>query len=237
MDLANKRDDNRNSDRARTRKGIMKQSYEDDSGLKRLLRMSRLYSVFQENLLGGSEARKWVAKNIWKLKGGETVVDLGCGPGTILQYLPADVDYWGVDISENYIRAARKSFSARGTFFLGTARDFLNHDDSHPNSADLIVSNGLLHHLSDDEALEVLELSKRLMKADGRFLSIEGTFLSRQTRLSKWIVSSDRGRHVRSEQEWKRLIGAAFDFYSTSILTGLIRIPYTHIVIECQKQG
>jgi len=46
-------------------------------------------------------------------------------------------------------------------------------------------------------------------------------------------VSMDRGNYVRSEQEWKNLIAKAFDSYSTNVLTGLIRIPYTHIIIEC----
>jgi len=67
---------------------------------------------------------------VWKLKGGETIVDIGCGSATILKFIPLDAEYLGIDISENYIRAARKRFSARGTFFLGSARDFLNHDDT-----------------------------------------------------------------------------------------------------------
>jgi ubiquinone/menaquinone biosynthesis C-methylase UbiE len=214
----------------------MKQSGQDDSGLKSLLTISYFYEFLQKNLLGGNNARKWLAKSVWKLKGGETIVDVGCGSGTVLEYLPQDIEYLGVDVSENYIRAARKRFSARGTFFLGTARDLVNHDDSHLNSADLVLCNGLLHHLSDREAVEVLQLSKRIMKSNGRLVCLEATFLARQTRLSRWIVSTDRGRHVRSEQEWKNLIGQTFDSYSTSILTGLIRIPYTHIIIECLNE-
>ena len=186
--------------------------------------------------MGGRNARKWLAKVFWKLKGGEAVVDIGCGPGTVLKYLPPDVDYVGVDISENYIRAARKRFSAKGTFFLSTAVDFLTHNRTRLNCADLVLCNGVLHHLSDHEAIEVLKLSKRIMKPYGRLVCLEAVYLTRQTRLSRWIVGADRGRYVRSEQEWKNLISQAFDSYSTNILTGLIRIPYTHIVIECVNE-
>lgn len=214
----------------------MKGSGQDDSGLKKLLTFSRLYEFFQGNLLGGNNARKWLAKNVWRLEGGETIIDIGCGPGSVLEYLPQDVSYCGIDISENYIRAARRKFSARGTFFLGTARDFVNQNDSHLNSADLVLCNGLLHHLPDNEAIQVLELAKQLMKPNGRLVCLEGTFLTRQTLLSRWIVSTDRGRHVRFEQEWKDLIGRAFDSYSTNITTGLLRIPYTHIIIECSNE-
>lgn len=211
----------------------MNQIDQDDSGLKRLLTISWFYDFFQERLLGGSNAREWLATNVWKPRSGEAVVDIGCGSGTTLAHLPPDIEYLGIDVSENYIRAARKKFPDRGTFFLGTVRDLIDQDSSRSASADLVLCNGLLHHLTDREALEVLELAKRIMKPGGRLVCIEAAFLARQSGLSRWIVNTDRGRHVRLEQEWKNLIGQAFESYSTRILTGLLRIPYTHIVIEC----
>ena len=214
----------------------MKQIDQDDSGIKSLLTISWVYDFFQNSLLGGDNARKWLATNVWKAKSGDAIVDIGCGSGIILEYLPPDIEYLGIDVSENYIRSARKKFSGRGTFFLGTASDLVDRDNSHFGSADLVLCTGLLHHLPDGEALEVLELSKRIMKPQGRLVCLEATFLARQTRLSRWIVSTDRGRHVRSEQEWKNLIGQAFESYSTSVLTGLLRIPYTHIIIECSNE-
>ena len=210
----------------------MKHSGQDDSGLKRLLTNPRFYELFQK-FLGGDNAKKWLVKNVWAPRSGDVIVDIGCGSGNILEYLPPDIEYLGIDTSEEYIRSARRRFAAGGTFFLGTAQDFVNQNNSYFGSADLVLCNGLLHHLSDCEALEVLELSKRIMKSDGRLVCLEATFLARQTRLSRWILNRDRGKHIRSEQEWKNLIGQAFESYSTHILTGLIRIPYTHIVIEC----
>jgi len=214
----------------------MELSGQNDSGLNRLFRISVLYEFFQQRLLGGNSARRWLAQNVWRLQGGETVVDIGCGPGTILKSFPADISYCGLDVSENYIRAARRKFCDRGTFFLGSLQDLLNQNAWPLNSADLVLCNGLLHHLGDAEALEVLELSKRLMKANGRLICLEAVFLDRQTRLSKLFVSADRGRHVRSEHEWKQLISQVFSSYATRIITGLIRIPYTHIIIECRKE-
>lgn len=213
----------------------MKQSGQDDSGLKRLLTIPRFYELFQR-LLGGDNARKWLAGNVWKPGSREVIVDIGCGSGNILESLPRDIEYFGIDISEEYIRSARRRFSARGNFFLGTAHDFVSQHDSCFGSADLVLCNGLLHHLSDCEALEVLELAKQILKSEGRLVCLEATFLARQTRLSRWILNRDRGKHIRSEQEWKKLIGRAFESYSTHILTGLLRIPYTHIVIECLNE-
>jgi ubiquinone/menaquinone biosynthesis C-methylase UbiE len=215
----------------------MKQIDQDDGGLKRLLTISWFYDFFQERLLGGSKSREWLATNAWKARSGEVVVDIGCGSGTTLAHLPPDIEYLGIDVSDNYIRSARKKFPGRGTFFLGTVHDLIDQDGSHSASADLVLCNGLLHHLTDGEALEVLELAKRIMKPGGRLVCLEAVFLARQTGLSRWIVDRDRGRHVRLEQEWKDLIGQAFESYSTRILTGLLRIPYTHIVIECFNES
>jgi 2-polyprenyl-3-methyl-5-hydroxy-6-metoxy-1,4-benzoquinol methylase len=101
---------------------------------------------------------------------------------------------------------------------------------------DLVTCNGLLHHLTDDEASEILEISKQFLRPGGRLVCLEATFLTRQTRLSKKMVNMDRGRYVRSEQQWKDLIARSFDTFSTSVVTGLIRIPYTHIVIQCVNE-
>jgi ubiquinone/menaquinone biosynthesis C-methylase UbiE len=213
----------------------MKGSVQDDSGLKRVLTISKLYDLFQ-NLIGGEKARKWVAKEIWKLRGGEKVVDMGCGPGSSLDYLPENIDYWGIDLSETYIETARKQYPTRGNFLVGTAADFINSSDTRLDKTDLILCNGLLHHLCDEEAVEVLELSKRILKPGGRLVCLEATFLVHQTWLSKWIISKDRGRYIRSEREWKKLIGKVFNSYSTDVVTGLIRIPYTHLIIECFRE-
>jgi ubiquinone/menaquinone biosynthesis C-methylase UbiE len=214
----------------------MPASIQDNTGLKKALTVSRLYEFFQ-NLLGGDNSRKWIAEEVWRLRGDEKVVDIGCGPGSSLSYLPKSVEYFGIDLSEAYIDTARKTYGDRGTFIVGTAQDFTGNSDPRLNNADVVLCNGLLHHLCDAEALEVLELSRKILKSGGRLICLEATFLRRQTRISKWIVSRDRGKYVRSEQEWKKLIETVFDFYSTSVLTGLIRIPYTHIVIECFNQS
>ena len=208
---------------------------EDSGGLKFLLANPQVYDFFQDRLLGGWNARAWLASSFWRLKGGEYVVDIGCGSGAVLNHIPSDTNYLGIDVSEKYIDAAREKHATNATFFLGSAHDFLNQDSSRLNNTDLVICNGLLHHLPDDEALEVLGIAKRLLKPGGRLVCLEATYLTRQGRLSRWIVSTDRGRYVRSEQEWKALVSQTFERCSSHILTGLIRVPYTHIVIECLK--
>lgn len=208
---------------------------QDDSFLKSVLTIPWAYELFQ-NILGARGGKRWLAKKYWRLNGKEKVVDIGCGPGSILDYLPKDIEYVGFDISESCIREARRRFGERGLFIVGAARDFLPEADIRLCDADLVMCNGVLHHLDDSEVIEVLELSKRILKPNGRLVCIEPTFLILQGWFSKWLISRDRGRNVRYEQQWKEIISKVFDFFSTNIVTGLIRIPYIHIIIECLKK-
>src|ERR1044072_2479120 len=214
----------------------MKASPEDNSGLRTFLTNPTVY-VFFQRLLGGKGVGAFLANDFWKLKGGETVVDIGCASGFVLDYMLNDVRYYGVAISKEYIYASQKKFSERGHYLLGTAQDLLNNGgDALLKKVDLVTCNGLLHHLTDDEASEILEISKQFLRPGGRLVCLEATFLTRQTRLSKKMVNMDRGRYVRSEQQWRDLIARSFDTFSTSVVTGLIRIPYTHIVIQCVNE-
>jgi len=208
---------------------------QDESGLKKALTSSFIYTIFQ-NLIGVKKARKWIADNAWKLSEGERVVDIGCGTGTMFENLPNEVAYWGFDISETYITMAREKFGDKGEFLVGTATDFLNQYPGLINTIDMINCYGTLHHVDDCEAIKILEVAKRLLKPQGRMICLEPVFLAKQSRISKWLISQDRGQHVRREQAWKELVGGVFDVFSTQVVTDLNYLYYTHIIIECRRE-
>jgi len=193
-----------------------------------------MYAGFQ-SLVGAAYARRWLAKHIWHLEPGQKVIDIGCGPGTILNYLPNNIEYIGVDISPEYITTAQHKYNNYpATFLLGSAADLLESGHEKLMEADLVMCNGVLHHLDDEEVQSILKLSKQILKKDGRLVCVEPTFLAHQSRLSRWIISCDRGCNVREESEWKKLISLEFDSPKTMILSGLLFVPYIHIAIECR---
>jgi SAM-dependent methyltransferase len=206
---------------------------QDDSGLKRILTSAWVYKLYQD-LVGATRGRRWVSQNFWNAKPGQKIVDIGCGPGNVIQHLPWGVKYVGFDVSERYIQHARRTFAGDPdkTFLVGTADDFIANLPEPMHDADLVIMSGLLHHLDDHEALTALRLAKAAMGQHGRLIALEGTFLVRQSRLSHWLVSQDRGRNVRTEPEWKALVAKVFARFETCILTGLDHTPYTYIVIE-----
>jgi SAM-dependent methyltransferase len=206
---------------------------QDDSGLKKILTLAWAYKLFQV-AVGSRRGKKWLSENFWKLHPGQKVVDIGCGPGNIVQHLPPGVRYVGFDISEEYIAHARAQFAGDPdkVFIVGVAEHFIADLPVEMRDADLVMMNGLMHHLEDHEALAALRLARASMGPQGRMVCLEPSFLLRQSPVSRWLLSRDRGRNVRSEQQWKALVRQVFPDFETHILTGLIRIPYTHIVIE-----
>ncbi len=207
---------------------------QDEHGLKTVLSDPRLYTFFQ-NAVGAKKARRWMAGNVWKPSGHEKIVDIGCGPGVCLDYFPPGVSYIGFDMNREYIEAARKKYGEKGVFLLGSIDDFIRKPDARMAEADLVLSNGLMHHLDDREAVDMLRFAKGLLKPKGRLVCLENAYLIHQGCVSRWILRQDRGKNVRDEWEWKALVGRVFGHFSTAIATGLLRIPYVHIIIECSQ--
>ena len=209
---------------------------QDDSGLKRLLGFSWIYAGFQR-LVGATRGARWVAENFWRAQEGQKVVDIGCGPGNTAHLLPGGVKYVGFDVSDRYIEHARRKFANdhSKSLIVGIAEDFAAAPPDQMQNADLVIMNGLLHHLGDDQALSALRLARATLAPHGRLVCLEGCFLISQAPLARWILKQDRGQNVRSEQDWKRLISSVFDNFETHIVTGLLRIPYTQVIIEAQR--
>lgn len=208
----------------------------ENNGLRRMLSVPWIYEQFQ-NLVGAGEARRWIASNYWRLKGGEKVVDIGCGPGVIFDFLPPGVTYLGFDLSESYIERAQQQYGSRATFMVSTATELLKHPDPRFDGADLALCNGLLHHLTDDESLDVLRFAHSILKPGGRLVCIEPCYLVRQRFLSKFIMGMDRGNHLRQERAWKALVGQVFKSFNTDIATAVVHVPYVHIIIECRREA
>jgi SAM-dependent methyltransferase len=210
---------------------------QNTSGARKLLSFAFLYESFQY-IVGARRARGWIAEHLWKCPERARVVDMGCGPGSTLEYLPPNVHYAGYDISSEYIRSASEKYQGRpDTFFhIATARTLLEAPNPRFENADLLICKGLLHHLDEKEVLETLELAQMLMAPEGRLVIVEPTFLVHQSALSRLIMNQDRGLYIRTEALWKQLVGSVFESFSTSIATSLTRIPYVHIFIECRSK-
>jgi cyclopropane fatty-acyl-phospholipid synthase-like methyltransferase len=180
-------------------------------------------------LISSEAGQKTYVKEYLRPEQGMRILDIGCGPAGILDYLP-EVDYVGFDLSQSYIDSAKARFSQRGSFFcMNVAEARL--DDQPP--FDLVMANGVLHHLNDDEALSLLRLSRSLLSPEGRFVSIDNCWVDGQSRIARFLIARDRGSFQRTEQGYVKLARSVFDNVSSTVRHDLLRMPYTHCILEC----
>ena len=204
---------------------------ERNSGLHRWLRVPSLYNLFQD-AIGGNALRRTFIQDHVRAKAGDKVIDIGCGPAQILPWLPA-VEYLGLDINPAYIASAGRTHGSKGTFVLGDTKSL--RDDSRFRDADIVIALGILHHLDDEEAADCIRFAHRALKPTGRLLCLDGCWVPNQGRVCKYIMSRDRGQHIRTKEQYLKLGKQAFTDVRAWIDTKPMRIPYVIVILECEK--
>lgn len=198
--------------------------------IKKILAFPAAYSAFRR-LAGNDAARQRYADLFIRAPSGAKVLDIGCGTGDILKFLPS-VDYMGFDISPDYIESAKRNFGDRGQFFCEPVGSGIDVPES---SFDVALAHGVLHHLDDAEATALFSIAYRSLKQGGRLITFDGCFTEDQSFLSRFFVSRDRGQYVRHRSGYEALARTVFSEVEVTISHDLIRLPYTHIVMECRK--
>jgi SAM-dependent methyltransferase len=159
------------------------------------------------------------------------VLDIGCGPADVLQYLPR-VDYAGFDANPDYIASATKNYGDRGRFYCQrVSEEALAAKESH----DIVLAVGVLHHLDDAEAEQLFRLAHAALVPGGRLVTLDGVYVPGQNPVARLIISRDRGEHVRDERGYTGLAERVFSKITRAIRTDLLPIPYTHLILECEK--
>jgi len=204
---------------------------QSNSGLLRSLKVPFLYNLLQD-VVGGNALRRRIIRNHARARPGDKLIDIGCGPAHILRSLP-DVEYFGLDTDPSYIAFARRMYGDKATFVVGNTRSVQN--DSRFKDADIVIAITVLHHLDDEEAVDCIRFAHNALKATGRFVCLDPCWIPNQGALSKYIMSRDRGRNIRTEQQYRQLASQFFRNVHASVDTKSMRIPYVTIVLECEK--
>lgn len=198
------------------------------TGLRRILSVPFVYDCFQK-LVGAYAGRKDILERHVRVETGQRVLDLGCGTGFALAYMPP-VDYIGLDLNQNYIRQARARYGERGIF---RCRDINTVKFDEEEKFDVALAFALLHHLNDDEVVALFEKVGSVLRLGGRLVTLDLCVTDSQSLLAKTMIRFDRGQHIRTVPEYRYLAESVFPHVRVHLKYDFLRFKYAHIVMEC----
>jgi len=196
-------------------------------GLRSVLQFAWVYEAFQRSVGKNLLRQRFVAEHL-QPEESSRILDVGCGPGDLVPFVDS-VDYIGYDISQRYIDAARAKYGDRASFLCGHVEEL----QSLEHSVDQAVAIGVLHHVPDDTAFELLTAVKNSLKPGGRFVALEPYLYAGQHWIARELIKRDRGQFVREENEYTELCRAVFDTVDVKRDEGLLRVPYTLSAYTC----
>ncbi|MEA2069902.1 MAG: methyltransferase domain-containing protein [Asgard group archaeon] len=139
-----------------------------------------------------------VFKNIAREIVGVTVLDLGCGTGKQVEYLPKGVKYIGLDLNERFISFAKKN--RNGKFFK---KDILG--DLSEFTADTVILSDVLHHVTPHHQ----KLIKQALKIANSKVLISACYEQEENPLKniseficRRIIDNDGLNHQREGAGW-----------------------------------
>lgn len=113
-----------------------------------------------------------------------SIVDLGCGPATVLHKLAhrrPDLSLTGVDIDETMLSIARRRLP-RARLLRGSIDEVPIED----KSADFVISSMVFHHLKRQTKQGAFREAKRILKPGGLFLLCD--FSTPVNKRGAWLV-------------------------------------------------
>jgi len=186
---------------------------------------------FYHVLIGANYRGRVLVNQYIRPQPGNRILDIGCGPGNMLPFLP-DCDYLGVDASESYITSARRRYGYRGKFVCERVS---HHSVEQFGAFDIVLALGLVHHLEDAEAGDLFRLGYTALKPGGRMVTLDGCYMPGQSAAKRYFLSRDRGRFIRTPTEYERLAHAWFSNVGLNLREDVLRIPYTSLIMECTR--
>src|SRR5579863_8487696 len=113
------------------------------------------------------------ARIISRLAGGRecTLLDIGCGPATLMRLLPANIHYFGIDIAiHNPAPNLIEADLVESEIAFGDQR------------FDLIAALGVFEYLGDSQSRKFAEIAK-ILNGDGKFIVTYTNFGHRRKRI------------------------------------------------------
>jgi SAM-dependent methyltransferase len=186
-----------------------------------------------QTAVGGVRSRKLCIEQYLNIPKSARILDIGCGPGFVAAFVPHST-YVGYDVEPRYIEYAQRRYSSSGIFNHG---EYNRQELEKYEPFDFVMMNGLLHHLDDATALDLLKLAIDSLKPGGKVLCIDGGLHPKQNAFARYLVKEDRGEFVRSLEAYEKLAIEVFGKANvkTDLRQDLLYIPYSLVIMVLEK--
>jgi 2-polyprenyl-3-methyl-5-hydroxy-6-metoxy-1,4-benzoquinol methylase len=118
-----------------------------------------------------------------------SVLDVGCGIGQFAQVSRGK--YLGIDLSERYIRYAKKRYPQESREFRCVdVTTGWNECTRH----DIVLLVDFLHHIPTRESVNLLRIAANMAR---RYVVSFEPVTEQTNAIGRWVISHDRGEHIR----------------------------------------
>ena len=187
-------------------------------------------------LLGGTRARAELLRQA-ALEGGQRVLDIGCGTGTLaieIKRRQPQIDITGLDPDPRALARARRKAERAGVA-VRFEQGFGGEVPFPDASFDRVLSSFMFHHLPADERGKMLREARRVLARNGSlhladFTPPRSQSQQRHGLLSRWVHSSPHFAENTDERILALMREAGFASASKlgegAMLFGLLHISY-----------
>ena len=166
------------------------------------LQYQAVYDFYQA-MVGGVRYRSKIVAALGQLNK-PSFLDLGCGTATIARELNSEVNYIGIDNSENYLTKAKQDFPQHK--FLNKNLDERYWEQELMHVGPVVASGlGLLHHLDDNSVETFLSSCREILDKESLLFTVDPVIVEDTNKIARWFANNDRGKFIRNPEQIHRL--------------------------------
>jgi len=197
--------------------------------LRSILNLPWAYELWG-SIIGSDEYRKTLVREYIRPRKDDRILDIGCGPGSMVTYLPTS-EYIGFDANPEYISSAQRRFP-EVQFICDRVGE---HNLPQSEYFDIVIALGIVHHLDDPEAAQLFRMAHHALKPEGKLVTLDGVWVDNQSSITRFLLGRDRGRFVRCKDAYVELASKSFSNIQAAVRYDMLRIPYPHLILECRR--
>lgn len=150
------------------------------------------------------------------------IVEIGCADSIILKYINEDIYYDGYDVEESFIQNSKKKYINNKKYNFEKKSIHEIEFSKFDEEKTIILLIGVFHHVNDEYIKIFLKNSKRF-----KVYAIDAVRKHDQNFITKLLMDFDKGKHVRFEDHYKKLLS---DYEFILARNKYLVLKYDHLI-------